>query len=319
MRGIQARSTHSEWQQTGCKVLGGFMRKQVSTLISFALAVSGFLAGNALAQGTPLAIELLPLGKDIGIASGQTVTPAYEGWYESEDGTIAVSFGFYNRNTEEVVDIPIGPANRILGLTEGDANQGQPTRFVPGRHWGVFTVNLPAGSNDLPIWHLENQGKTFHIPANLSADYVIDAIAGDANGNFPPELRFQENGPVGRGPGGIILGPLQATVGEPVAIDIWAGDDGKVSGLAGMFMGRQGFAPPVIVTWFEHQGPGSVEFSEPQTRVPGTGGQASTEASFSDAGEYLLRVRVTDAAGPAMAGHSQCCWTNSFVKVNVSH
>ncbi len=295
------------------------MKKLVSTLFNLTLALSGLVvAATVQAQGTPLAVELLPLGKDIGIGAGQTVTPAYEGWYENEDGTIAISFGYYNRNTQEVLEIPIGSANRILGVSGGDANQGQPTRFETGRHWGVFTVNIPADSDDQPVWHLENQGKTFHIPANLNSDYIIDAIVGDANGNFPPELRFQEDGPMGHGPGGITLGPLQTKVGEPVSIDVWASDDGKISGVAGMFMARPGFSPPINVAWFKQQGPGDVIFSEPELRVPGAGGQANTEVTFNKAGDYLLRVRVTDIAGPEMSGHSQCCWTNSFVKVSVT-
>ena len=296
------------------------MKKLISALCNLTLVFSGLLAATTVqAQGAPLAVELLPLGKDLGIGTGQTVTPAYEGWYENEDGTIAVSFGYYNRNAREVLDIPIGSANRILGLPAGDANQGQPTHFEPGRHWGVFTVNIPAGSTTKPIWHLENQGKTFHIPANLSSDYIIDAIAGDANGNFPPELRFQENGAIGHGPAGITLGPLQAKVGEPVSIDVWASDDGKISGVAGMFMMRPGFTPPINIDWFKHQGPGAVEFSEPEARVSGDGGQTSTDVTFDKPGDYLLRVRVTDLAGPEMSGHSQCCWTNSFVKVSVTN
>ena len=46
-------------------------------------------------------------------ASGQTVTPAYEGWYRNPDGSHSLSFGYLNRNAEEVVEIPIGPNNFI--------------------------------------------------------------------------------------------------------------------------------------------------------------------------------------------------------------
>ena len=87
-----------------------------------ALAALSCLPFMVQAQGTPLAIELLPLGKDLGIRSGQTVTPAYEGWYENEDGDIELSFGFYNRNSEEVLDIPVGATNRIIGAADGEAD-----------------------------------------------------------------------------------------------------------------------------------------------------------------------------------------------------
>ena len=291
-----------------------------STLVSLTLACSSLLAASAVhAQGTPLAVELLPLGKDIGITAGQTVTPAYEGWYENEDGTIALSFGYYNRNIEEVLDIPVGPSNRILGVPGGESDQGQPSHFETGRHWGVFTVNIPVGSGEEVVWHLENQGKTFRIPANLSNDYVIDAIVGDASGNLPPQIRFQEGGQIGHGPGGITAGPVQAEVGEPLSVDVWVTDDGKVSGIAAMIIATSGMTPPVDLVWFKHQGPSEVAFSESATKIAAAGGKANTEVTFSEAGDYLLRARLTDISGPATAGHSQCCWTNSFLKVSVSN
>ena len=295
------------------------MDKLVFTTVSLTLSFIGLLGSTAVqAQGAPLPIELLPLGKDIGLTAGQTVTPAYEGWYEKEDGTIALSFGYYNRNSKEIIDIPVGPGNRIIGGPGGDADQGQPTRFEAGRQWGVFTVNVTAGSDQQVVWHLENQGKTFHVPANLNNDYVIDAIVGDANGNLPPQIRFQENGPMGHGPGGITVGPVQAEVGKPLPIDAWVTDDGKVSGIAAMFMAQRGMTPPVDLAWFKHQGPGNVSFSEPEAKIPAAGGQVTTEVSFSEPGDYMLRARITDVSGPAVAGHAQCCWTNSFIKVSVS-
>jgi len=232
------------------------MQKQISTFISIIAVSYGLMASSlVLAQGTPLAVELLPLGKDLGISGGQTVTPAYEGWYTNVDGSIALSFGYYNRNTGELLDIPVGPGNRILGLDSGESNQGQPTHFDTGRHWGVFTVNIAAGSEEKVVWHLENQGKTFHVPANLSNDYVIDAIVGDASENFPPQISFSENGARGAGPGGITEGPVDARVGRALTVDAWVSDDGKVSGVAAMFIMQSGMIPPVDVTWFKHQGP----------------------------------------------------------------
>lgn len=277
------------------------------------------MAGTALGQGTPLAVELLPLGKDIGISRGQTVTPAYEGWYVDDDGSIAVSFGYYNRNTEEVLDIPVGPANRIIGAPEGQMNQGQPSSFEPGRHWGVFTIKIPAGYKEQVVWHLENQGKTFHIPGNLKPEYVIDAIAGDASGNFPPQISFQENGPMGHGPAGITAGPLKAKVGQPLTVDAWVKDDGVGSALLAMFMGGGDSKPPVTVKWLKQQGPGEVVFTEPTAKVPVAGGKASTQATFAKAGDYLLRAQVNEFSGEMTAGHAECCWTNGYVKVTVSN
>ena len=75
--------------------------------------------------------------------SGQTVTPVYEGWYRNADGTYSLSFGYYNRNSREALDIPVGDSNSI---SPGSANQGQPTHFDARRHWGVFAVVVPSNS-----------------------------------------------------------------------------------------------------------------------------------------------------------------------------
>ena len=43
--------------------------------------------------------------------------------------------------------------------------------------------------------------------------------------------------------------------------------------------------------------------------------QAAATVTFTAPGEYLLRVLANDRSG---GGGSQCCWTNAFVRVNVS-
>jgi hypothetical protein len=43
----------------------------------------------------------------------------------------------------------------------------------------------------------------------------------------------------------------------------------------------------------------------------------TTQATFAEPGEYLVRVRANDST-VAGAGHAQCCWSNAFVKVTVT-
>lgn len=108
--------------------------------------------------------------------AGQTVTPAYGGWYDNPDGTVSVSCGYFNRNDEEVLEIPTGSENFILS---GDPNQGQPTHFQPRRHWGVFALRIPADyKGETIVWTLKVRGETFSMPANLNADWKIDALDG---------------------------------------------------------------------------------------------------------------------------------------------
>lgn len=241
-------------------------------------------------------------------ASGQPVTPVYEGWYPNPNGTFSLSFGYYNRNADETVEIPVGASNFV---TPGAPNQGQPAEFQPRRNWGVFAVTVPAnfGQKNDVVWTLKFRGATYAIPGRLDPKWQIDALEGEAGaGNTPPVVKIGESGAEAKGPGGVTLGSLKAVVGRPLTLGVWAKDDGR---------GGRG-AQQVTLTWFKHQGPGTVTFAPATGRIAAAGGDMATTATFSEPGEYLLRVRANDASGVANAGHAQCCWTNGFVKVTVT-
>src|ERR1700759_5786017 len=92
-------------------------------------------AGIAVAQTTALPLEPPH-------TAGQSVTAAFEGWYPNPDGSANILVGYYNRNQTQELDIPIGPNNHI---DPGGPDYGQPTHFVAGRGWGVFTIKVPKG------------------------------------------------------------------------------------------------------------------------------------------------------------------------------
>jgi hypothetical protein len=245
--------------------------------------------------------------------SGQTVTPVYEGWYRNADGTYSLSFGYYNRNSRETLEIPVGDDNRV---TPGPANQGQPTHFEPRRHWGVFAVVVPANFGDKKklTWTLKDRGETFEISGSLDPLWEIDALVGEAGSNNTPPVLKLGSGPEGRGPGGSTWAGPSGVAGTPITLSISASDDGRsVPSATGTSRGET----PVTITWFKHQGPGDVTFEPATGRVPNAGGTATTNAKFSLPGEYIIRVRANDASGVVGAGHSQCCWTNGFIKVTV--
>ena len=266
------------------------------------------LALTALAPRA--AAAQLPLGAIP--ASGQPVYPVFEGWYKNTDGSFSISFGYFNRNSEEVLEIPVGPDNFI---TPGEPNQGQPSHFQPRRHWGVFAVKVPANFAGAVLWTVKVRGETIAIPGSLHPNWQIDALEGEAgSGNTPPVLRFDARGAEGSGPGGITAGPLAVKVGVPLVVTVWARDDGKSSSTVA---GERKATARVALRWFKHQGPGTVTFGNVTPEVSVNDGKATTTATFSTPGEYVLRVRANDASGLASAGHAQCCWTNGFVKVNV--
>jgi hypothetical protein len=265
----------------------------------------GIAAAGGLAQPLPLS----PIR-----ASGQTVTPAFEGWYKNSDGSFSLSFGYFNRNAAEIVEIARGPNNHV---TPQEFDGVQPTHFAPRRHWGVFVVTVPANFGEQRVvWTLIHRGDTVRIPGSLKRNWEIDALQGEAgSGNTPPVIAFDAAGPKGSGPGGI-RDSQTARVAEPFALNVWATDDGRARTSVAS-AGRTGVTPSL--TWFTHQAPPGawVTFANASPPVD-KGGKATTTATFSAPGEYVLRVRVNDASGVASAGHAQCCWTNGFLKVTVT-
>jgi hypothetical protein len=254
--------------------------------------------------------------------SGQGVTGAFEGWFKNQDGTSSLLFGYYNRNQKEDLEIPIGPNNRI---EPGGPDQGQPTHFLPGRQWRLFTVTVPAdfGTNKL-TWTLISNGQTLAVPGSLNPLWEINAFKEPTTGNTPPVIKFGGSASM-QGPRPATTA-LAASVGKPLMLSLSVSDDATMPliGSAGM---NQPKTPPVTVTWSKYRGPGLVTFTDTAPAVdfgakgkvqPGVAvsGSASTSATFSEPGDYVLLVVANDWSG--VGGHGyQCCWTNAQVKVSV--
>ena len=123
---------------------------------------------------------------------GESVNPAYEGWWPNPDGSFTMFFGYMNSNWEEEFDIPVGAANNI---EPSGPDQGQPTHFYPRRNPFLFTIRVPKdfGTQEL-IWTLTSNGKTLKAYASLKTDYQIDPqtisteVGGDG-GSLRDELR----------------------------------------------------------------------------------------------------------------------------------
>ena len=237
---------------------------------------------------------------------GQSVSPVYEGWYQRSDGTIVASFGYFNRNHVEEVSIPVGPNNRVA---PGPGDQGQPTHFLPRRNIGVFTITVPDADTEV-TWSLTSRGETLEIPVNLDSEYLIEpfrAAAGPSPGNGPPVVRFDPADAGFSGPGG---GVAERTIaaGVPLALDVRVSDDGLGSGRD---------EPVLTVTWGKFRGPGAVSFEDesPDVEVEdgpeGVTGRASTTATLSEPGDYVLYAVVSDGSRQS----NQCCWTNGYVRV----
>jgi hypothetical protein len=253
--------------------------------------------------------------------SGASVTGGFEGWFKNADGTFSLLLGYFNRNTKQEVDIPIGPDNRI---EPGGPDYGQPTHFLIGRQWGMFAIKVPADfGNKKLTWTIVANGQPTTIPASLNTDYEISPLIEAAVGNTPPVLRFEENGQSVQGPTGLTV-DRTAKLRTPLNLTVWVEDDAKLTTASGV--PPKDLDHPVTLRWTKFRGPGAVTFSNAHPvleKLPiGNSklafvGKATTTATFTVPGAYVLHVVANDYSGEGGSGF-QCCWTNGQVKVTVS-
>lgn len=241
--------------------------------------------------------------------SGQAITAAYEGWFRNADGTVSLLVGYFNRNMQQTLDIPVGPNNRV---EPGGPDLGQPTHFLPRRQWGVFTIQVPADVGDGKVtWTLVANNKMTEIPMGLDPLWEVEPLRDAAQGNTPPTLRFSVDGSPQQGPPDGIDAEYTATTSAPLTLTVWATDDAVTDS------NRKPLeSTPVRLVWSKYRGPGEVTFHETEPAVGVEEGLATTTATFSTAGEYLLRLQANDVSRDG-GGGSQCCWTNAHVRVTV--
>jgi hypothetical protein len=282
-----------------------------------------YQAGLVLALGACAVLLVAQAPSELPLApfenSGQDITGAFEGWFKNPDGTFSLLIGYFNRNMKQELDIPVGPNNHI---DPGGPDQGQPTHFLPRRQWGVFAITVPKDFGEKKLtWTIVSNGRPDVIPVSLNPLWEVSPFKEESMQNTPPHLGFSPTGPFVQGPRPITT-TLSATAGEPVTLTVWAADDAKV--LEGSR--RPPTGPPLTVTWCKYRGPGAVTFAKAKPPIEKVDFQApantkvsgkfTTTATFSEAGDYVLRVVANDWSGDGGRGF-QCCWTNALVKVSV--
>ena len=254
------------------------------------------IAGGVLMVGIIAVLAAWPgMSAQTYFKTGQNVAPVFEGWEQNPDGSFNLVFGYFNRNFDEHLDVPVGPDNT---LEPGGPDQGQPSHFLPLRNRFLFRVRVPKdfGKKEV-VWTLTTRGKTEQAYGTLKPDYYMDDIvimndtgAGGSggggnhiNGNKPPTLKVEGDK------------TRTAMVGQPVTLTAMATDDGVPkrrvihNGESGRSIpaAKKG-APPTVLTdlptkigsrccsdsasglrlaWFVYRGANNVTYDPPQFEV----------------------------------------------------
>jgi hypothetical protein len=210
-------------------------------------------------------------------SSGQRLVPAFEGWESRPDGSFNLLFGYMNQNWDEEIDIPVGTENL---LSPGQADQGQPTHFLPRRNRFVFKIRVPAdfGTKEL-VWTLTSRGATVKAFGSLKPDYFLETttlmsekgglgsgrnVPREVQANKPPVLAIEGDA------------RLAAKAGEPLTLIAAVTDDGVPQPRA-FSPATPSVSPPRSVTvnsavglrvsWYVYRGSGKVSFDPPQIKV----------------------------------------------------
>jgi hypothetical protein len=180
-------------------------------------------------------------------ADGNFVAPYFDGFWRNEDGTYTLSFGFMNRNDEDVIEIPLGE-NNFIEPAEYDGMQ--PTSFPVvsyggfggPRERGVFAVVVPADFEGDVWWTLTTDGYTTKVPGRIRGRF--QGIIGFESAYELSMIKFAENGPEAIGLVGLHAPHTYTTrVGQPIEVEFWAFDRGE----------RE--LKDVNMTLWKHQGP----------------------------------------------------------------
>ena len=265
---------------------------------------------------------------------GLPVIPFMEGWYANEDGSVTVSFGYHNRNIEDVT-IPLGDNNRI---EPAQLDGMQPEIYFSGRHPGVFAVTIPASMGDESVWwHIKTGDlEELKVPGERgSTAYELDRNP-RPQGSVQPLIWF-ENGNRGSGPEGVLATNTKTiSIGTPLTLEVETEDPSVRDPSNPLF--AKPLDTPVI--WYKHQGPGEVNFTEhastpfitaparstrgmipaapSRVAIPAGKGTAKVIATFSEAGEYMIRARLDNWNSSDSDGLDQCCWSNAYQRVRVT-
>ena len=219
------------------------------------------------------------------LLSAQPTKPIYlqyDGYVRNRDGTLTLSFGYFNMNNVDVT-IQAGDANTF---TPGPGDRNQPVTFLKGRHRFACSMVVERNFDGKLQWTVKFAGATQvttpkmldalyeleeHSAKRASAGLDVDAAARNVCVNRGPVVEIVN--PFGA-PDGAAAANVTAKVGQEVAINGHIEDDGLPRG------GK------VASNWKKVSGPGDATFSDASA--------GPTRVKFSAPGAYVLELSATD-------------------------
>jgi hypothetical protein len=209
----------------------------------------------------------------------QPIYLQYDGFVRNKNGTITVSFGYFNMNNVSVTIQP-GDANTF---TPGAADRNQPVTFLKGRHRFACSMVVDAGFDGKLQWTVKHGGKTNVTTARtLDPLYELELRSADHAVAGLDLAAAPKNVCVNRAPGaqvvaspfGDVNAAVTAKVDQEIPLNGQVEDDGLPRG------------SKVAITWRKNSGPGDVTFSDTAT--------GPTRVKFSAPGTYELELSATD-------------------------
>jgi hypothetical protein len=210
----------------------------------------------------------------------QPIYVQYDGFVRNKDGSLTLSFGYFNMNNVDVT-VEAGAAN---AFAPAPADRNQPVTFLKGRHRFVCSMVVDKTFAGPLQWTVLFAGRTQVTTKDvLNPLYELElnsekkVIAGlDVSA-------AQKNLCVNRSPAVDLVNPfgapdattkLSAKAGVDVPINGHVEDDGLPRG------------SKLTIVWRKVSGPGDVTFSPAST--------AATRVKFSAPGDYALELSAAD-------------------------
>ncbi len=220
-----------------------------------------------------IALGVLGIGTAGAARAAKPIYPSYEGFTRTEDGLIALIFGYYSANTVPVT-LEVGAAN---GFSPPGHDRGQPTTFLPGHQRTVCIMLIPGDYEGNVQWTLGSGDSTVTTTelGGPNPIYMIEEVGSAYRAFQTIDTAAAELGVCINRPPMVRAGSAATTaVGESLLLEGLVRDEGLPRG------GR------ITSSWTQVSGPGEARFADSSA--------SKTTVSFDTPGEYVLSLSAGD-------------------------